>query len=123
MGGIFGGGFGGGRSRAPTGGEDITIGITITFEESYLGVDKKVAYNRNKKIEGATESTCETCKGQGRVNQQVSTPFGVMQSQAACKHCGGVGKIYTKDGKTLPAGALESQREVVELKIPAGIRE
>ena len=40
-----------------------------------------------------------------------------------CKHCGGVGKLYTKDGKTLPAGALESTREVVELKIPAGIRE
>ncbi|MEI8091104.1 MAG: hypothetical protein WCG98_02390 [bacterium] len=40
------------------------------------------------KIAGATEKTCETCGGRGSVNQQVSTPFGVMQSQAACRNCG-----------------------------------
>ncbi|MFA7717704.1 MAG: DnaJ C-terminal domain-containing protein [Candidatus Absconditabacterales bacterium] len=124
MGGIFGGGFGGGgRSRVKSGGEDITIAIAIPFEESFLGITKKIAYSRMKRVSGAIEKTCETCKGHGRVNQQISTPFGVMQSQTACPHCGGIGKIYTKDGKTLPAGGLEKNKEIVEMKIPAGIRE
>ena len=123
MGGIFWWGFGGWRARAKTWWEDITIAITIPFEESFLGTTKKVAYYRMKKIEWATEKICDTCKGHGRVTQQISTPFGVMQSQAACPSCGGVGKTYIKDGKTLPAGWLEKTKEVVEMKIPAGIKE
>ena len=124
MWGIFGGWFGGGgRSKANAGGDDITLAIHISFEESYLGVEKKIAYEKMKKIAGATEHTCETCKGRGQVAQNIQTPFGVMQSQTACRACGGMGKTYTKDGKTLPPGGLEQAREVVEIKIPAGIRE
>ena len=123
MGGIFWWGFWWGRSRAKTWGEDITIAITILFEESFLGVEKKIAYERMQKVSWASEKTCDTCGGQWRVNQQVNTMFGVMQSQVACPTCGGVGKIYTKDGKTLPAWGLEKWREVVDVQIPAGIRE
>ena len=80
------------------------MAIDISFEESYIGVTKKVAYSRMKKIEGADEQTCESCKGHGSVVQQIQTPFGVMQSQASCPKCGGSGKIYTKDGKPLANG-------------------
>lgn len=123
MGGIFGGWFGGWwRKKASQGGEDIQVAIDINFEESYLGVTKKVAYSRMKKVEWAEEKTCEACKGHGSVVQQMQTPFGVMQSQVACHSCGGSGKTYTKNGKPLDNGWLEKVKETLEIKIPAAIK-
>lgn len=123
MGGIFGGGFGWwSRRKSTQGGEDIQLAIDISFEESYTGVTKKIAYSRFKKVVGAESKTCHTCKGNGRVVQQVSTPFGVMQSQGVCPTCGGSGKIYTKDGKELTNGGLEKVKDTLEVKIPAGIK-
>ena len=122
MGGIFGGGFGWWwRKKSTQGGEDIQVAIDISFEESYLGVTKKVAYSRMKKVVGAEERTCETCHGHGSVVQQIQTPFGVMQSQWVCGRCGGSGIIYIKDGKPLANGWLEKTKETLEVKIPAAI--
>ena len=124
LGWFFGWGFGGGsRQRKNTNGEDITIGLTITFEESFLGTTKKFSYERLQKTEWATEKTCDTCKGHGVVSQQVQTPFGTMQSQVACRECDGAGKIFSKDGKVLPYGWLHRDKEILEVKIPAWIRE
>ena len=124
LGWFFGWGFGGGsRQRKNTTWEDITIGLTITFEESFLGTTKKFSYERLQKIEGATEKTCDVCKWHGAVSQQVQTPFGTMQSQVACRECGWVGKIFTKDGKVLPAGWLQKDKEILEVKIPAWIKD
>ena len=55
LGDIFSSFFGGGsrnrsRSRnAATKGNDLKVGIDITFEESYLGVEKEITINRNEK--------------------------------------------------------------------------
>ncbi len=124
MGNFFWGWFWGwGRAKANKGWEDIQIALRITFEESYLGTTKKFSYARMKRIPGAEEEKCESCNGQGKVSQQVQTPFWVMQSQSACRTCGGLGKIFTKDGKTLPAGGLNKDSEIIEIKVPAGIKE
>ena len=54
LGDIFSSFFGGGsRSRArsrnsATKGNDLKVGIDITFEESYLGVEKEITINRNE---------------------------------------------------------------------------
>lgn len=123
MGGIFGGGFGWwSKKKSTQGGEDIQVAIDISFEESYMGVTKKIAYSRMKKVIGADEKTCTTCKGHGSIVQQVQTPFGVMQSQSVCPYCEGSGKIYTKDGKQLANGWLEKVKETLEVKIPAAIK-
>ncbi len=122
MWGIFGGGFGGWSKKKTTqGGEDIQVAIDITFEESYLGVTKKIAYTRLKKVVGVQEKKCESCNGHGSVVQQIQTPFGVMQSQVPCKTCWGLGKSYTKDGKTLSGWWLEKEKETLEVIIPAAI--
>ena len=49
--------------------------------------------------------------------------FGTFQTQVICPTCRGYGKIFTKDGKQLPNGGLEEQKEVLEIKIPAGIKD
>jgi len=123
MGGIFGGGFGWwSRRKSTQGGEDIQVAIDISFEECYMGVTKKIAYSRMKRVAGADEKKCEACNGHGSVVQQIQTPFGVMQSQWVCKSCDGSGKIYTKDGKPLANGWLEKVKEILDVKIPAAIK-
>lgn len=123
VGDLFGAGFwGGGRARA-TRGDDIQINMTITFEESFHGVEKIVEYTRKIREEWVEEETCATCQGRGKVAQQAQTPFGVMQVQSACPSCGGIGKTYKKDGKVLEDGGLSRHEETVEVKIPAGIKD
>ncbi len=123
MWGIFGGGFGWwSRGKSSQWGEDIQVAIDISFEESYTGVTKKIAYSRMKKVAGATEKKCDACNGHGSVVKQIQTPFGVMQSQVACPTCGGNWHTYTKDGKPLDNGGLEKIKETLEVKIPAAIK-
>jgi molecular chaperone DnaJ len=123
MWGIFWGGFWWWSRRQTTQWwNDIQLSIDISFEESYTGVTKKIAYTRLKKIADVEEKTCDTCKGHWRVSQQVQTPFGVMQSQWACPKCHGAWKIYTKNGKELDNGWLESAKETLEIKIPVAIK-
>lgn len=117
--------FWGGRSRQaswPQPWEDIQVSLDITFEESYNGISKTIEYSRKKKVEGAKEEECSTCKGRGRITQQSQTIFWVMQTQNICPTCQGTWKIYTKDGKTIPGG-LEVVKENLEVTIPEGIKD
>lgn len=117
--------FGGGRNRQaswPRAGEDIQVGLDISFEESYNGITKIIEYSRKKKVEGVKEEECTVCKGRGRISQQSHTIFGVMQTQNICPNCQGTGKSYSKDGKTIPGG-LEVIKEEIEVNIPEGIKD
>jgi molecular chaperone DnaJ len=80
------------------------VSLTIDFGESYHGVSKTIQYSRNMFDDNATKKDCQTCGGRGVVSQQARTPFGVMQTQAACTDCGGLGQRYEKDGKILTGG-------------------
>ena len=82
---IFGGGFGGRTSRTKNGpkkGRDLKYNMTITFEESYLGVEKEIGISReeecpachgNKAKPGTPIETCKSCGGTGTIKQTVST--------------------------------------------------
>lgn len=120
------GGFGGGGAaarRQVMQGEDLKRVIEISFEESFLGVEKKISYTKLQKVEGVKEEVCKECGGKGRISQQVQTMFGVMQAQNTCPTCQGYGKIFTKDGKPLANGGLEETTATLEIRIPAGIRD
>jgi molecular chaperone DnaJ len=78
LGSFFSGGRGGQRSRR---GQDISMQVDLTLEESYLGVEKKIDIKREK--------TCAECKGSG------SEPG---KSAENCKQCGGSGKVHRNQG-------------------------
>ena len=106
---IFGGGFGGGfggfgggsstrTANAPRKGHDIQASVILTFEEAAHGCSKKITINRQDTCpdcggtgaaKGTSPETCPDCGGRGYVVTQQRTPFGVMQSQQPCSHCGG----------------------------------
>jgi len=120
---IFGWWFGGfgWESRWPSRWEDLKKKVTITFDESYLWVTKKISYTRKKIVQWAEKKSCDTCGGRGKVTKQVQSPFGVMQTQSVCPVCGWSGSLYFKNGKKLENGWLEEVKEVLEIKIPAWI--
>lgn len=96
---FFGGG-GGGSMRAQ--GRDVSIRVTLSFEEAAFGTQKEVTVNRSEpcsecKGTGAKNGTeyteCSNCKGSGKVRYVQNTPYGQVASERACPKCGGVGKI------------------------------
>lgn len=110
------------QSGWPQPGEDIQVGLDISFEESYNGVSKTIEFSRKTKVENATEEECPTCKGKWRVTQQSQTIFGVMQTQNICPTCQWSGKLYTKNGKRIPGG-LEITKEEITVNIPSWIKD
>jgi molecular chaperone DnaJ len=82
---IFGGAAGGRSSRNPNSprqGANLQTNIEITFEESYLGVEKEISISRNEKCDtchgdgakpGTNIDTCHVCHGTGQITQTVST--------------------------------------------------
>lgn len=102
---FFGGGFSGRTSRAKNGpkkGRDLKYSMNITFEESYLGVEKEISINREEECNtchgskakpGTTVETCKACGGTGTIKQTVSTILGQMQTTKTCPNCNGEGKV------------------------------
>lgn len=103
---FFGGGFGGARAsrqkNGPKKGRDLKYNMNITFEESYLGVEKEISISREEECNtchgakakpGTKVETCRACGGTGTIKQTVSTILGQMQTTKTCPNCGGEGKV------------------------------
>ncbi|MBE6563270.1 MAG: molecular chaperone DnaJ [Ruminococcaceae bacterium] len=128
----FFGGAGGGssRRRGPVRGDDITLRVTLTFEEAVFGCKKEISYQKIQKCaecsgtgaeKGTSPKTCPTCGGSGQVRVQQRTPFGVMQSSRPCDNCHGSGKIIETPCKKCKGNGYEKVTKKLEVSIPAGI--
>lgn len=123
--------FGGaGHHGGPAKGRDLQIEQTITLQEAFSGVTKKLAYRRLDSCgackgsgaeSGSDVKTCDTCKGQGQVAQQQRTPFGVIQNVAQCPTCNGKGKQISVHCKKCGGSGHERSAHEVDVEIPAGI--
>ncbi len=121
VGDLFGSQFGWWWRSWPQQWQDIQLGLTITFDDAYLWVEKTIKYSRNMIAEGVETVTCNQCDGRWSVAQQARTPFGVMQVQQPCPTCSGLGSLYEKDGKTLWWWWLEEKKDELNVKVPAWI--
>ena len=123
--------FGGGsrsQSRARRG-EDIQVTVTLTLEEIASGVEKEITIQRKrpcsdcggKGTQNASDiKTCPTCNGQGRVYRQQGGLFG-MRIATDCPECHGTGKKVTNPCRKCGGTGIETRRETIRVKIPAGI--
>ena len=128
---FFGGGMGGGSTRrGPVRGEDLSVRVTLTFEEAVFGTKKEVSYQRIQKCgscsgtgaaKGTSPKTCTVCGGSGRVRVQQRTPLGIMQTQKSCDACRGTGKIIEKPCDDCRGNGYVRATKKLDVTIPAGI--
>ena len=133
FGSFFGGGFGGSSQRrrnGPVRGEDISLRLTISFEEAAFGVKKDITYNRVQKCddckgsgaaEGSSPETCPHCHGTGQ--RQVTQRIGGMafQSTTTCDNCRGTGKIIKNPCQNCRGTGYVRVSKKLSVSIPAGI--
>ena len=127
---IFGGG--GGRSARSNviDGEDISVRVTISFEEAVFGCKKEISFARieacgecdgSGAAKGTKPETCPTCKGTGSVRVKQNMGFGFMETQRACSNCRGTGKIVKTPCKNCNGKGFIKINKKMEVSIPAGI--
>lgn len=132
---FFGGGFGGRTSRSnpngPVKGTDLRYNMEITFEESYLGVEKEIVINKydecstchgSKAKTGTKAETCSMCNGTGQIKQNVTILMGMqMQTTKTCPNCNGEGKIVKEPCPECRGKGKIKKQIKIKVKIPAGI--
>ncbi len=130
FGGIFGGGGGFGRARAPQPerGDDLQTEVHISFEDSLTGVQVPVR--------AELETACHTCGGSGAepgtapvVCPQcggrgvVSDSQGLFSLSHPCPRCRGNGTIVEHPCKTCRGSGRERVQKTFQVKIPAGAKD
>ncbi len=127
---FFGGGGGRSNPNAPRQGGDVAASVILSFEESAKGCKKQVEVTLVEGCpdcggsgakKGTSPKTCPQCGGSGQVRRQQRTPFGVMQTQAACDRCRGTGRIIETPCGTCNGSGRVTARRTVGVNIPAGI--
>ncbi len=133
LGDIFSSFFGGQQqqgSRQRRKGEDIGTAVDISFEEAIFGTEVTVKYSSHIACEhckgttvepGHDMKTCDTCGGQGQVNQAVRTIFGNIQQAVLCPTCHGAGKMPEKVCTVCHGKGTQHKQRELQIKVPAGI--
>ena len=130
FGAVFGGGFGGGRSRQARG-RDISIDIELTFEESIFGVKRHVLLTKNNVCTvcdgtggkpGTEMKKCETCNGQGKVREVRNSIMGSFQTVRECQVCHGRGEVPKETCGTCAGQGIKREEEEINIEVPAGIQ-
>jgi molecular chaperone DnaJ len=127
---FFGGGApGGGRPRQARG-RDVEAGVEIGFEEAVFGTEADLQLQLDDICEhckgttaepGYELKTCDQCKGSGQVMNVTRTIFGNIQQPGVCPKCRGAGKVPEKTCTVCRGKGVQSKKQTVNLKIPAGI--
>ena len=131
---FFGGSFGSRqnsrKSNGPRKGADLNLHMDITFEESYLGVEKEIVITRNETCghchgtgakPGTSPIKCPDCKGTGQVRQVQNTILGQVQTTRTCSTCHGTGEIIQEPCDVCRGKGTIRKQPKIKVKIPAGI--
>jgi molecular chaperone DnaJ len=124
---ILGGGRrGGGRRRRGNPGNDLQMGLEVSFEEAAFGIEKNISITKQVECgdctgtgakSGSSPSTCDMCQGMGEVRRQQ----GFFTVASTCPKCHGSGQMITDPcGKCSGQGRKKKQVDLV-VKVPTGI--
>jgi molecular chaperone DnaJ len=126
--------MGGGSRRQqqarPSRGADYRMGLRLTLEEAFQGVNKDVELTSDvncpkcdgkQTLEADGFANCSTCHGTGQLHQQVRTPFGVLTQVAPCGACQGRGRQLKKPCPECSGRGSVEKKRTLQVKVPAGI--
>ncbi|RJQ51759.1 MAG: molecular chaperone DnaJ [Actinobacteria bacterium] len=123
-----------GESRAsatgPRPGADLSVELTVDFEEAVFGTTKKVKVTRLSTCEtcagsGAAEeggvAACSTCGGLGRVRSVQQTVFGSFAHTSTCPRCSGTGQVIESPCPDCEGQGRTTVTDKIEVEVPSGI--
>ncbi len=137
---LFGGGFrtgfsgfgaGGGGARRVLRGTNLRIKVKLTLEEIDRGCEKKIKVSKYVPCKtcngsGAKDGqyeTCQHCHGTGVITEVKRTILGQMQTQSACPHCGGEGRMVKNKCHDCHGDGIVKSDEIITINIPAGVQD
>jgi len=125
FGGSFSSAFQGASSQRQrqTKGTNLRVKIKLTLEEIANGTQKKIKVSKFVKAPGVTYKTCSHCNGQGTRSYVQQAGFMAFETRTTCEQCQGTGKIIDKKPPKANHLGLQKEEEVIEIDIPAGVRE
>lgn len=120
--------FGGGESEEVGARQGVSkkVSITLSFEEAVKGTEKEASITNYVCCDtcnglGAASANgikkCSTCRGSGQVHQR----SGFFSMTSVCHQCSGQGKTITDPCKTCHGEGRVKKKQVVPIKIPAGV--
>ena len=122
---LFGVGGMGGSFRANRG-NDLKVGVELTFAEACSGTTKEVRVRRRVRCEvcggsgakpGTSEEVCDTCGGRG----QVVHAQGFFMIGTTCPRCRGKGRVIRHQCTECRGEGVVSREERLAVNIPAGV--
>ena len=114
------------RRSSSNRGNDLRYDLSISLEEAYKGLDKKINYTTYKKCSsckgsgaepGSKPITCDYCDGRGKIRSNQ----GFFTIQQTCPQCNGYGETISKACTTCRGNGKTQSNENVSVKIPKGV--
>ncbi|MGH7829334.1 MAG: molecular chaperone DnaJ, partial [Candidatus Binatia bacterium] len=122
----FGGGPFGRRQERANHGRDLQYQLSVSFEEAYRGVEKKIEIARAETCaachgkgypEGSEPMTCPHCQGRG----QLYHSQGFFTISSACSACQGRGRVVREHCPECAGKGLTQVRRKLSVKVPPGV--
>ena len=123
----MGGAFAANRQRrGPRKGSDLGLEVALTLEETFLGVEKEIAVEREGNCDicagsgsepGKSAEVCRKCGGSGNV--RISQGF--FSVATTCSACQGRGKIIAHPCKKCHGHGRRREAKKIKVNFPAGI--
>jgi molecular chaperone DnaJ len=125
---ILGGGRRGGGRRRHRGqpGNDLQMGLEVSFEEAAFGTEKNISLTRHSECgdcsgsgsAGSSEPTgCDMCQGMGEVRRQQ----GFFTVASTCPKCQGSGQVVTDPCRGCSGQGRKKKKVDLVVKVPNGI--
>jgi len=110
------------RQRTP----ENLIDVNITVLDSFKSENKNIVYSRKHKCEdcsgsGGDREVCNTCSGNGFINQKVGNSMFMQMMTTECPSCAGKGYVFKNKCNTCVGNGTTSTMEQITIKIPHGI--
>ena len=122
------GGRGGGRRASR--GNDISVDIELTFQESVFGTKRTLRITKQNTCAtctgsgakpGSSTTTCTTCNGNGQIRETRQSILGQFATVRECTTCMGTGKVPKEKCETCNGVGVKRAEETIEINVPAGI--
>ena len=114
------------RNSAGSRGNDLRYDLSISLEDAYKGLEKKIDYTTYKKCSGCSGSgaepgskpiKCDYCKGNGKIRSSQ----GFFTVQQTCPQCHGNGETIGKACRKCSSAGKVQSNESVSVKVPKGV--